>query len=137
MKHQPKLNPDLHYKFNIVNVMRLRDHLIWIGKKESKPEVGFNMGYYYTNRAFPRPDGSNHYCDTVACLAGHAALLCQNGSRGKSDLSEVARKWLGLTEYETSYLFSGSFSLKNLEDITLQDTIAELDFMIQNGHTSG
>jgi len=139
MNTQPELNV-ITPTFNLINVMRLRDHLVWLGKKESKPKVGFNMMYYHIkiNRkdAAGICDESHHSCNTVACLAGHAAILsnkfCQN-----NNISSIAKRWLGLKEEEAMYLFSGSFTRKYIQDITLDDAITELNFMIQNGRTSG
>lgn len=140
MKHEtiPKFK-HLLYCFNIINVMTLRDHLSWLNKKESKPEVGFNMGTYYSS-AGNHPDKSGHDCKTVCCLAGHAFLLSQTEKlerwvESENNFTNV-RQWLGLSNIELSYLYSGKFGKKGITKITLDDTIAELDFMIETGRTS-
>lgn len=124
--------------FNLINVMRLRDHLFYLNEKESKPKIGFNMAFYRTKKGqfAGTYDISHHSCDTVACLAGHASMLSNKFVKA-SQISSVAKKWLGLTDQECMYLFSGSFSKECIQCVTLKETIAELDFMIQNGRTSG
>jgi hypothetical protein len=145
MKHQPEINSEIVYKFNIINVMRLRDHLTWIREKESSPQVGFNMSLYYGYTGNESSwDKSEHKCETVACLAGHAVLLSLSDKEkifplilGNSQLSITSRAkdWLGISPFEASYLFNGNFSSKKLiRHITLDETIAVLDHMIETGH---
>lgn len=52
-------------------------------------------------------------CDTVACIAGHAALLAYADGSTKdasTRIKRVATDWLDLTDGEASGLFTPSFS---------------------------
>lgn len=61
-------------------------------------------------------------CNTVACIAGHAALLEAAETRLKPslDIEDTARNWLGLTEDQADDLFMPSHlpDGKHYEDVT-------------------
>jgi len=78
MKPQTELNPAITYSFNIINLLKLHDHLLWMRKLQSNPKVGFNMATYHGYSGNNRPDTSEHHCGTVACLAGHIVLLSED-----------------------------------------------------------
>lgn len=138
MKPFSGLNPAVTYHFNVLNVMKLRDHLRWVGRKTSEPTLGFHMNYY---KAWIGPsdyqDKSGHDCDTVACIAGHAVFLkekhCTSSPPSTKNYFNTARDWLGLTDREAGYLFLGVFMHKPIDGITLDDAIFQLDHMIATG----
>jgi hypothetical protein len=138
MKHQPEINLSVTYNFNIINLMRLRDHMLWLQDLKSKPKVGFNMATYCTSN---KPDMSPHYCGTTACLAGHAVFLSGIPLDSPDDISNtnyfsLARDWLGINQNEAQYLFSGTFARVPMAQVTLDKAIEELNYMIERGHTS-
>jgi len=123
--------------FNIINLMKLRDHLALMADPHApKPEVGFNMSDYYIDVATPScPDQSPHNCGTVCCIGGHAAIL-GGWTRENGSVSVFAQEWLGLTWAESMDLFNGRFKTRNiptLKNITLEDAIVALDHMIIHG----
>lgn len=139
MKTQPEFNPAITYHFNIVNLLQLRDHLLWMQEAGSNPEVGFNMSDYMFNNHVHCIDHSGHECGTVACLAGHATLLSGQKAFYRTDYVKHASNWLNLSRKEYFYLFSGDFAHDQnlgLNWITLDEVIAELNYMIANGCTS-
>lgn len=115
--------------------MKLRDHLAWIQDSESNPETGFNMGSYFTFK--PYADTSTHNCGSSCCIAGHAILLSgkkKNEAGDSTECREHAKNWLGLTDSEAKHLFYGYFSpISNIDDISLEEGIAQLDRMIATG----
>lgn len=126
--------------FNIINLMKLRDHLALMANPNSpKPEVGFNMNDYYIDTATSEfPDQSPHNCGTVCCIGGHAAILGGWTREYSGSLSKAAfaQDWLGLTWEDAMILFNGRFktkNLRNLRNITLKEAIAALDYMIAHG----
>ena len=134
MKPLSKLNPAITYRFNILNLILLRDHFVWLKSKEANPDVGFHMNYYLTNTNEGN-DKSGHSCGTIACIAGHAVLV--SGQKGFiQSYFNKAKRWLGLTEEEAVYLFNGSFTRKCIQDITLEDGILQLNHMIETGEVN-
>ena len=140
MKQEPNLKP-AEATFNIVNVMLLRDHLVEMRDAPLRPAVGFNMLVYYADTQedsiwdAPIPDMCGHECRTVACIAGHATILSGvlPGERN-FDYFSPAKRWLGLSWSDASYLFGGDFDeVDTLDEITLDSVISQLDHMIKTG----
>lgn len=111
---------------NLKNMRRLRAHL-----RSRKNPVGFNMAnwFQHNSRDLVTPTVicravETHPCGTVACLAGHAALLAwQSGDiplEHRARIRVVAAEWLGLKYDESHDLFAGNWGeqyrglLKNL-----------------------
>lgn len=83
------------------------------------------------------PDGTvidAFECGTVACIAGHCALI---GGAAETDFVHVfAREWLGLTPGEAHDLFLGHWGRRatregrcrvGLDEVTLDEAIAHLE----------
>lgn len=145
MKPLSELNPAITYSFNIINLLKLRDHLVWMQNLKSFPKVGFNMAVYRRFSDLKYLDMSEHKCGTVACIAGHAVILSKEPilpDLCKSLYDDVnyfhkAMAWLELTADEAQYLFSGSFANgTSMSKIPLDRAIEELNYMVEHGHTS-
>ena len=130
---------------NIENMKALITHLEW----EENP-VGFDMGEWFSHRGRVTvgEDIRNivkfHSCGTVACIAGHAAIL---SGLPLKDVSfwKLAEKWLGLTGDESRILFFGKWKEDPnwddpdydpdsdffLSEITKEEAIAELQGMVR------
>ena len=123
--------------FNMINVIRLRNHLKQLADPEaSKPEVGFNMACYSPRFAKAwGGDKSAHKCGTVCCIGGHAAMLgdYENKSFGDDPISLFSQRWLGLTAGEAAFLFGGGFSMRVMWDVRLEEAIECLDYMVAHG----
>lgn len=83
------------------------------------PRVRFNMGNFvewadpgpeedrsaFRDGTPPKTDG----CDTRMCIAGWAAFLAGEHLTNRDDIRGAARRWLGLTPHQASYLFYGEW----------------------------
>ena len=119
---------------NIKNFRRLRSALL----DEENP-VNFTMATWFEhnddeldgNDAFEAAQA--HSCGTVACLAGHAALIAWQSDDIELDnqkIEEVAREWLGLTHPEATLLFMGSWANRALHLISKEEAIEYLTRII-------
>lgn len=67
-------------------------------------------------------------CGTAHCFAGHAEIL--SGVRSDEffykTTFEIAKKWLGLTEREASYIFRSNRTMEDFEDFYLAEQIPNL-----------
>jgi hypothetical protein len=83
------------------------------------------------------PEEQRFKCNTVACVAGHAALLrsAEKGAQasGEYDVEDEAQEWLGLTNGQTSDLFTPSFQNNptidvcfSMSDLTIGDALFAL-----------
>lgn len=70
-------------------------------------------------------------CRTVACLAGHAALI-GGCPRGRC-IKDFATEWLGLKPAMAHHLFLGRWSRRVdlIENITLREAIDQLKMMVK------
>lgn len=85
-------------------------------------------------------------CGTTACIAGECAILIQkeyeDTGEGR-DLSEqpdfytddIAREYLGLTVKQADWLFYGGFSKNSLCEITKEQAVEAIEYMIEHGST--
>ena len=141
---------------NVENMTTLRDHLVWL--RDNNRAYKFDMAAwlkvhddyvpenYYpidTHQASIRglrntladmghtwgPSATE--CGTVACLAGHAALL--GGAPERQPVLSFAQHWLGLTSDEAFNLFFGRWHPsypqshgRPPKDVTIQDAIDHL-----------
>lgn len=135
---------------NIDRITKLRDHLVWL--KENDKTYKFDMSYFITHcdhsvsldqstlRQTYDAYGINepispYQCGTVACLAGHTALLFNDdvSSLRGVDVEDNARYTLDLTEDESCYMFFGYWhETRQLCDITIDETIEYLTRVIDN-----
>lgn len=130
-----------------VNVRKLRDTLAAL--KAAGNERRFDMANYFSydhgmweNRLVEVPEHlvdsrPEAGCGTAACIAGWAQLIGDTDGHSSADV--FAQEWLGLDDDEAERLFMGlwspkvnstDFSITGLEDVTLDDAIAELDRML-------
>jgi len=118
---------------NIKNARRLRERLI-----DSDNPVGFDMGDWFSHNDEPlnfepcvMDAVTNHACGTVACIAGHAAILSwQDKKSVKDNVRDTAASFLGLDRLSAQRLFLGMWSRKNMVDITIEEAITQLDRLI-------
>ena len=124
---------------NLKNMRRLRARL-----RSRKNPVGFDMRSWFTHNGrqlvYPAAicrAAEEHSCGTVACLAGHAALLAwQSGDVPKKQndkVVDVATEWLGLDGGEVQQLFHGLWPAVDetfMSDITKAQVITELTRLI-------
>lgn len=120
---------------NRENVQTLLYHLKQI------PPQAFHM------RSF----AENHECGTVACLAGHAAVLSgevsavPSGPRPEDMMfitseglprspGHVATDWLGLTVYESIHMFTGSWSPKGTGEFSVEKAIEYLEEVLRHNN---
>ncbi len=127
-----------------MNVKNMRKLRAWL--RSRKNPVGFGMGDWFRHggKSLVTPTAicravETHSCGTVACLAGHAAILAwQSGDMPKKkgvSIKHVAVDWLGLDDNETSDLFYGRWSAlpfaTSIWEITKAQAIAELTRLIE------
>ncbi len=76
----------------------------------------------------------NHPCGTVACIAGHAAILAwlEDDRYHNYDIKYTAEYWLGLTSSEASKLFYAHWNGGLLQSTTKQQAIDHLKSLIPN-----
>lgn len=129
---------------NIENLRKLRTRL-----RSRKNPVGFNMGKWFAHNELKEEELSRiltivdeHPCGTVACLAGHAAIIAaQEGLSpldcsffGHGEIFSTAAEFLDLTEEEAERLFYGrwySGYYGNLSKIPKHAAIRELTRVIR------
>ena len=134
---------------NLANMKKLRTRV-----RSRKNPVKFNMGNWFAhnldnNRRTPEnllETVETHACGTVACLAGHAAIIYLQENDGKlpQDILEggdwirrLAQHYLGLRDYEADALFHGHWWIhyykKPLKEISKAEAIRELTRLIWDG----
>lgn len=103
--------------------------------------VGFNMSDFLADAHEKRhPDRSGNACGTVACIAGHAALLHQPNV-GLADIYEAndynlepaACIFLGISERQGDDLFYGHDYEGDLSEITPDEAITVLEHLKKTG----
>lgn len=113
--------------------------------KDPNNPVGFNMSDYFhiadmSSRRSPYYRRLKHSlvkalidngnaCRTTACVAGHIMLAFGLEDDGV-DPYEMARRFLDLTKSEADSLFLGNFSMKMMNDITIEEAIEEMETML-------
>ncbi len=128
---------------NIKNLKRLRT---WL--RSRKNPVAFNMAQWFKHdlTSLSYRDSildvvKTHPCRTVACLAGHAAILEWEDPKspisGGMEISNTAAESLGLTRGQADHLFLGRWSSKTrvyggLTNISKAETIRELTRLIEH-----
>lgn len=134
---------------NIENMTKLRDHLQWL--VDNDKTYKFNMSNWLGYRigdncveedisigglieGVKESEGiditvSPYECGTVACLAGHAALI--GGAKEGDSVREFAADWLGIDVDDRYSLFMGVWSGKQMNDITIEDAINHLNTLIK------
>ena len=95
-------------------------------KKQNAKKMTFCMSWYFFD------------CGSPACIAGHAFALMgkYQHSIGKKQslpwsIHHALKEFLDCSGGEASSLCSGSFSAKELEDITPKDAIGAIQRMMQ------
>jgi hypothetical protein len=89
----------------------------------------------------------NFKCDTVACIAGHAALVASaEGVEQSGHIEATAREWLDISEEASHALFTPKFTSRNTEDredyegrstysdVTIADAIYALVHLRDHGY---
>lgn len=102
-----------------------------LGKLELSPRVTASPGEHKFNMhifAETAVNADNNICGTTCCIAGEAVRVfdpvefdraCKAiGTSEEVDFEEAAKEVLGITHKEADYLFYGSFSDEDLQDIT-------------------
>lgn len=129
---------------NVENMTKLRDHLVWL--RDNDKAYKFAMNRWLGLRDHPAAPACSSIgefdwwlggeevisateCGTVACLAGHTALLF--GADPGDYVDEFAREVLGLETWEAATLFYGKWSEHQLDDITLDDAIEHLTSLLE------
>ena len=70
-------------------------------------------------------------CGTVGCIAGWATFLAYPTTPiDELDVGETAKNLLGLSREEAKNLFLGYWSGKFPRDITIQDAIGQLQYLV-------
>lgn len=94
---------------NKTNVRRLAMALLTGELTKRKKPVGYNQRTYLSSDSAEFPDNSGHYCGTVACIAGTAAILHgyrpRNGNNGIT-FSTRASEFLGIRGLAARELFN-------------------------------
>lgn len=110
-------------------IERLHDHLVWL--RDNNKAYKFDMASWISHKDLENVmahtlDELRCYffdkgmdatisateCGTVACLAGHVALL--TGIDEHEDISRHAQQQLGLNDSQGSYMFGGQWSSDGL-----------------------
>ncbi len=125
---------------NIPNMQKLRDALA-----KTKLPVAFDMRNWFTHNSYSVRHMANikdiinvYTCGTSACIAGQAVVLAINEGAEINclEVDDNARNWLGLSWSEASRLFYGKWETstycRSMKDITVEQAITELDFLIEN-----
>ena len=139
---------------NIENMTKLRDHLVWL--RDNKKSYKFNMAYWLGLKEVTEDEGnyswsdfshgslndlsdtikrlgfsykpSPYECNTVACLAGHTAMIL--GAAPGDDVETFAQEALGLESSQAEDLFLGFWSDKPRPVITIGEAITHLSTLI-------
>jgi hypothetical protein len=113
----------------------------------------FDMGSYFrTDDDYVEEDDtpvaqSVHNCGTVACIAGHAAIMAHPEaptnafdmeSYGGEDLHTIATTYLGLTELQASELFTPRYNGTRVDYaiVTAEQAAAVLENLIETGEVT-
>lgn len=131
---------------NIENLRKLRTRL-----RSRKNPVGFDMAQWFDHNGIKKESLAvilqivdEHACGTVACLAGHAAILAaQKGATRPLDCSHgeifhTAAEFLGLTELEADNLFYARWSphyVGELSKVPKSSAIEELTRLIERARS--
>ena len=126
------------WKFD--NLIKLRDHMMMLADPSASSKIGFNMWCFYPTKASEiREDTSVHNCGTVACIAGHAAIISgyfkdTDGFQSTYHLTDHVRKWLRMNDTEFDFLCRNS-PLWNydIDLVTPADAVKVLNYMINTG----
>ena len=111
--------------------------LIACMQSERNP-IGFDMGtwfkhnvYEYHSRDKIMDIVQSHVCGTVACIAGHAAVLAweENPTLG-GRVEDVAADWLGLDPTQEHALFMGYWEATAAGRLSLSDPRLNLEAAI-------
>ena len=134
---------------NLTNMRKLRTRM-----RSRKNPVGFNMNHWFMHNKESRTPSpaklietvETHACGTVACLAGHTAIMAmEEGWSAETDpygnwVYNLARGYLGLELGEADDLFYGrwwsKYQIKNLSDISKAEAIKELTRLIKKEEAS-
>lgn len=121
---------------NIENMKKLRTRL-----RSRKNPVAFDIGAWFSHNGIRKQNRSEileivkeHPCGTVACLAGHAAILAwEEGASGRKSISDTAGEFLGLDLDEADELFYAKWrpSSVSFSDVTRSAAIKELTRLIE------
>ena len=79
------------------------------------------------------PDCASEYlttCGTVACIAGYTVAIFEP-NHCRFYISKTARSILKLSENAANYIFFGKWSLNNLSDISVEETLWYLDGVLK------
>ena len=102
----------------------------------AKPEH-FNMKDFFgtTNNDAEMPDCAGEFlttCGTVVCIAGYTVAIFEPNN-DTFDIAETAKNILEISdeEEEAGYIFIGGWSLNNLSDISVEETLWYLDGVLK------
>lgn len=86
----------------------LRDEYSEISSYSEGEEVIFEIHPAWAAEVLTKQEGPGPYdCNTVACIAGHAALLATAETKHRpEDIEYYAQDWLGLTNEQATRLFT-------------------------------
>jgi len=119
-------------------ILRVADAIEAAAKPEAKPEIGFNMGSFYSDDAYEE-DRTGHACGTTACIAGWAMSL--EGVPLKSievmpfeTAVRLGAEVLGIDDLEIAgELFSTSDPRLDLDRITPSQAVSVLRHLAGTG----
>lgn len=116
---------------NKENVFKLADVI----ENREIENLGFDMGYEYHEFDYSRQDSDGHACNTVACIAGWAAIY--NGEKITYDtphtiIVESAQNFLDIEQEQMIDLFY-PFQLANFEKITSKQAAKTLRLFAKTG----
>ena len=100
----------------------------------SNPER-FNMADFFstTSNDAEMPDYAGEFlttCGTVACIAGYTVAIFEP-NHGIFCIAKTARSILKISENAANYIFFGKWSLNNLSDISVEETLWYLDGVLK------
>ena len=95
----------------------------------------FNMGNFLgsTSDDVEMPDCAGEYlttCGTVACIAGYTVAIFEP-NHDIFNIAKTAGKILEISNGEAGYIFLGHWSLNNLPDISVEETLWYLDGVLR------
>jgi len=109
---------------NKENIQKLIDVL---KSEEGLKGVTFDMATFY---------GEDEICGTVACIAGHAALLTDPNAftpRRAGTAYNIARSWLDISVEQANKLFYALNFPGSIFDITEDQAVAALEHLRDTG----
>ena len=100
----------------------------------SNPEH-FNMGNFLDTigNNVKMPNRAGEFlttCGTVACIAGYTVAIFEP-NHGIFCIAKTARSILKISENAANYIFFGKWSLNNLSDISVEETLWYLDGVLK------